>query len=397
MKKDIIKLLNLQNVWVDTWQIRKDEIVVKIRSPKTKDICPRCGITSGRIHQYHRRRIKHSIWQSRRVILDLKVKRFYCKYCKKPFTEYISNIDRKRTTKNFRNIVLKDMSNQSLNSVKKQNKISHSTMYDILKENYDNTKNIDWKKQGKNITLGIDEHSFRGRGRFVLTATNITKKKLLMIGKDHSIKTLSNFLNNTDKARIKEVCIDMKQGYLNTILKELPNAKVVVDKFHVVSHANKVMNEVRSIVIGKEYRTKKLMSWGKEKLNDADTIRLKMLFEKYKAFPSLYQAYFIKEKVRDFYKLKNKKKASVKLAQIIMFCETSNSNYLKNLGRTFRRWREYILNYFNKYSTNAFTEGVHTKIKMMKRVSFGFRNVNHYIAKMMLAFAPLLYVIHHTY
>jgi len=31
----------------------------------------------------------------------------------------------------------------------------------------------------------------------------------------------------------------------------------------------------------------------------------------------------------------------------------------------------------------------------MKRVSFGFRNINNYIAKMMLAFVPLFLVVNH--
>ncbi|MBI3626575.1 transposase, partial [Candidatus Uhrbacteria bacterium] len=52
---------------------------------------------------------------------------------------------------------------------------------------------------------------------------------------------------------------------------------------------------------------------------------------------------------------------------------------------------------FNNRSTNAFTEGVHTKIKLMKRVSFGFRNVFNYISKMTLAFLPplLILALHH--
>ena len=69
-------------------------------------------------------------------------------------------------------------------------------------------------------------------------------------------------------------------------------------------------------------------------------------------------------------------------------------NYITVLFETINR---------NRYmeTTNGFTEGCHTKIKMMKRVSFGFRNINNYIAKMMLAFIPLFemtnYLLnHHT-
>lgn len=395
MRKDIIKLLGLQSVWVDTWQIQKDKIIVKIRSPKTKEMCPKCEATSERIHSHKRRKIRHSIWEDKPVILDLHTRRFYCRKCNKPFTEYIPGIDKRRTTINFRNMLLKELKTNSLNQVKEKAKTSNSIIYSVLKDNHQKLKDVNWKEQGKNITLGIDEHSFRGHN-MALTITNITKKKLLMIGKNDSIKLVEEFLKNADKSRISEVCIDMKAGYLKAIQKELPEAKITIDKFHVIFHANQIMDTVRSIVVDKGYRIRKLMLFGKERLIQADKLKLDYTFQKYKAFPSLYQAYFIKEKLRDFYKLKDKKKASLKLAEIIMFCETSNSRYIKDLSKTLRYWGKYILNYFNKFSTNAFTEGCHTKIKMMKRVSFGFRNINNYIAKMTLAFTPILWIIHNT-
>ena len=52
-------------------------------------------------------------------------------------------------------------------------------------------------------------------------------------------------------------------------------------------------------------------------------------------------------------------------------------------GRTLQRWSPHILNFFDHRTTNAYTEGIHTKIKMIKRVSFGFR-----IRKMLLCILP---------
>ena len=54
-----------------------------------------------------------------------------------------------------------------------------------------------------------------------------------------------------------------------------------------------------------------------------------------------------------------------------------------------RRWKEQILNYFDNRTTNAFTEGVHTKIKKIKRVSYGFRNVDVYVRKVALSLIPI--------
>jgi transposase len=396
MKQDIKKLLGLQNVWVDSWEIKDREIVVRIRSPRTNCMCPHCTSSTKRVHQYKSRKILHSIWQSRQVILHLKFRRFYCNHCQKAFTEYIHDFDKRRTTENFRKLILKDLARNSLSYVNKITNISPPVLYSVLKENQEKFKEINWEEQGEKFVLGIDEHSYRGRN-LVLTATNITKKKLLMVGRDDRLKTLSEFLKKADKKRIFEVCIDMKRGYLNTIKKELPGAKITVDKFHVIAYANKNMDAVRSILVAKQgYHVRRILLKGKEKLNDREKIKLENLFKKFEKFSSLYQSYFIKEKLRDFYRLKNKSEARKKLDNIIMFCENSQSSYMRSFGKTLFRWKENILNYFDNYSTNAFTEGVHTKIKMIKRISFGFRNIDNYIAKVTLAFIPFFILIQHT-
>jgi transposase len=395
MKQDIKKLLGLQNVWVDSWEIQDKEFVVRIRSPRTNCVCPYCTNSVTRVHQRKIRKIKHSIWQSRRVILHLKFRRFYCNRCQKAFTEYIAGFDRRRTTENFRQILIKEMSRNSLSYVKQNNDISPPVLYAVLRENYERFKEIDWEEQGEQFTLGIDEHSYRGRN-LVFTATNITERKLLMVGQDDRLATLAEFLKKADRKRISEVCIDMKMGYRNVIERELPKARITIDKFHVVAYANKNLDEVRSIVVEKGYHVRKILFKGKEKLNDREKVKLETLFKKFENFPSLYEAYFIKEKLRDFYRLKNKSEARKKFNLMLMYCEHSESSYMKDFGKTLFRWKENILNYFDNFETNAFTEGVHTKIKMIKRISFGFRNINNYIAKVTLAFIPLLWLIQHT-
>lgn len=395
MKKDIKKLLGLQHLWVDGYELKGKEFFVHVRVPRKYCMCPYCTNSTRKVHQYKTRKLKHSIWQEKAVILLFRQRRFYCKKCRKAFTEHSPGIDKRSTTQNFRSILLKNMARSSLQYSMENTNVSSSVLYDVLLGNY-RAQKIDWEKQGKKFTLGIDEHSYRGK-KMALTITNITKKNLLMVRRDDRISTVEEFLKNCDKQRIQEVCIDMKRGFLNAVLRELPCAKVTVDKFHVIAYANKMMDEVRSIIVGKNYNVRKALFKGKERLNGREKQKLEFIFEKYKNFPSLYEAYFIKEKVRDFYKSGNRKEAERKMDKLIMLCDNSNSKYITDFGKTLRRWREYILNYFIRRSTNAFTEGVHTKIKMIKRMSFGFRNIDNYIAKIALAFMPFLLVNHHTF
>jgi hypothetical protein len=56
-----------------------------------------------------------------------------------------------------------------------------------------------------------------------------------------------------------------------------------------------------------------------------------------------------------------------------------------NTWRTLAWWREQILSYFDDRVTNAFAEGITNKIKVLKRLSYGFRNAERYRYKVLLA------------
>ena len=93
----------------------------------------------------------------------------------------------------------------------------------------------------------------------------------------------------------------------------------------------------------------------------------------------------MKEALRNFYRLKHKKTAEKRLKDLIEIALLSDDAAMMQWGRTLKRWSRYILNYFDNRTTNAYTEGIHTKIKMIKRVSFGFRNVDVYVRKVLLS------------
>jgi len=84
----------------------------------------------------------------------------------------------------------------------------------------------------------------------------------------------------------------------------------------------------------------------------------------------------------------SREEAAKLLDLIILNLRLEDDAELIRWGNTLRRWREPILNYFDNATTNGFTEGCNTKIKMLKRVSYGLRNVEVYWRKMLLGFVP---------
>jgi len=76
------------------------------------------------------------------------------------------------------------------------------------------------------------------------------------------------------------------------------------------------------------------------------------------------------------------------LDNIILNLKAGDDGELIRWCNTLKRWQVPILNHFDNRTTNGFTEGCNTKIKMLKRLSYGLRNVEVCWRKMLLGFVP---------
>ena len=402
MNNNISKMFNLQGLLIDRIENFEREIIINCRSPRIFTRCPNCNQSTNKIHQFNFRKVKHGKLDHKHIILNLRIRRFKCKKCGKIFTEKITGIDGRKTTNNFRCQTLDWLQRNSFNYIANKFDISSSTLTRYLLK-MANDWQIDWGTE-KITKLGIDEHSFRGRN-LVISITDLSNHKLLAILKSDNQKTLEAFLKSVPdlaKKHLEEICIDLCSSYQTVIKRCLPKAKIVADRFHVEELAKRTLDDIRQVVQSEEGKRKihlkKLLLTNKENLTDLELKKLELAFIKYQKFPVLKEAWFIKEKIRKIYWSSNKKEALKKFQEVTMLLETTHySRYFQTLLKTMRNWQDEILNYFQNKTTNGFTEGCHTKIKMMKRVSFGFRNINNYIAKMMLAFLPLIWIInYHT-
>jgi transposase len=404
MKKDINKLFNLQGVLCDKLEFKDedDKVIINIRSPKKFVACPYCQKTTKKVHGIKYRKIYHSILDAKIVILKVKQRRLKCRYCQKVFTESIKSIDRRKTTVNFRLQLLKWLQRNSFSYIALKFKISPSTLVRYLLDINSDIK-IDWANI--NCTkIGIDEHSFRGK-KMVITITDLSNKKLLAVLKGDSKEEIRRFLLSIPEKYLKlinEACSDLRTSFKSVIKECLPKAIHTADRFHVESLFRRALDEIRTVVqeegVGRRMNMKKILWANKDVLNDYELKRLDMIFQKYQNYPVLKQAWIIKEQVIYMYRAKTEQEARKRYNHVMMLLETPEySKYLNTLKNTFKKWRDPILNYFKYKTTNGFTEGCHTKIKMIKRVSYGFRNIDNYIAKITLAFLPLIWLIsYHT-
>lgn len=399
----IVNFLGLQGFRVGDISFVNDEILVCVKLWRKTATCPICGRRTKKLHQYSKeKKVFHKLWGEKKIFLVGRKRRWRCKHCGKVFTEDWPLVARwSRKTTAAEEEILKLLRDNSFNKLEEHWQISDTVSRGVINKLKAEPSWFE-ESQQKKIKLGVDEHSFRGRD-LVITITNLGKHRVKAILPDDRQETLKNFLQKIPeriKMKIVEVCIDMKPAFSEVVKEVLPNAKIVVDHFHVIQDANRRVDEARRIEQEATRRTikKYIFAKGVERLKENEKLLLQFYYEKY---PLLREWHWGKEQLRSLYRLKTKEEAHDHLMRIIHSFEEHDDAAMNDWGRTLRRWKEYILNYFDNRTTNAYTEGAHTKIKLLKRLSYGFRNVEVYVRKMLLAFVPFTLIpmvnFYHTF
>lgn len=353
-------------------------------------VCPKCNRKSKELFaNVGQRIVKHSKYEGKLVNLSLPKRRFYCKHCGKPFSvqpEFIQS--RARTTDNFALEAVYALSRSSFSTVCESYQTSHSFLSSSLKK-----LDLDKPWPKGELRLGFDEHAY-AKSKMMVTVTELKSKTLLAILPEYSRQAVKNYLDSKAEAelsRIVELCFDMRFKQRKTVQEYFPDVPVVIDKFHVLFRLAHLIDQDRRFICpglgrGKFENLSRVMRKPIYKLKQRESDYLDKMFTTY---PELKVRWNIYQELSRFYNSKSKNEGRARLAKIREHIgELDKFSSLKPFARTLKNLEKDILNYFDHRTTNAFTEGVHTKIKMLKRTSYGFKNPEVYIKKMMLAFLP---------
>jgi len=382
-------LLGLKDYKVGEVWGGEDRVMVKT-VVKGREKCPHCG--SGKVYGHGMckpREVLHTWSNGKKVYLELHRRRWKCRDCKRTFAEGKGLVrSRSRLTRPAEAEALWQLKDRNFSQVTRELGIGYGTLRRLLEREIDEEA-LSFIQDENEIYLGIDEHSFRHQ-ELVHTVTEVKKRKMLGVLRDDRIATLKKFLSKVPRSKVKEVCIDMKDGLRKAVEAVFPLARVVVDPFHVIADSNKRMDEARRIELD-VYRKrqvqipKKIFLVGREKLTEEKKQKVDTLLEKY---PGLKGFYWAKEKIRELYRQPSRGEATKLLENIIFNLKSADDAELIRWGNTLKHWREPILNHFDNHTTNGFTEGCNTKIKMLKRISYGLKSVEVYWRKMLLGFVP---------
>lgn len=192
--KLLTELLDLEGVKVRAHRVHVGiGIILQVESIHSDSTCPRCGTKSRRLHQNHRYIVKDLPFGEKPVFLEINRRQFKCIQCRKPFTEELDFVRKKRSyTKRLAEKTLQEVLEKNIHSVAKAGIVTTEEIERMLK---DASEGLSDFKPSQLKRLGIDEIALvKGKGNYCAVLVDIDSKKLLAILEKRTQEELRKFL-----------------------------------------------------------------------------------------------------------------------------------------------------------------------------------------------------------
>ena len=322
------------------------------------------------------------------TLLRLKKRRFQCKSCRSVTVAETSIVEKNHQISNLvRQKVTQLLTEKvSLTDIARRLRVSTSTVYRKLdqftfKEHYDKLPAV----------MSWDEFGFK-KGELAFVAQNYETNELITILDNRRQTTIRNyFLKYPLKVRqqVQFITMDMSGAYIPLARKLFPNAKIVLDRFHIIQHLGRAFLKTRIAIMNqfdkkslpyralknhwrlfqKDSRKLSLNSFYsktfRQTLAPHEVVAKTLVFSKELTdYYTLYQLllfHFQEKRVDEFFELIEENRSKV-------------NHYFQTVFRTFLRHKQYIKNALETDYSNAKLEATNRLIKDIKRLGFGFRN-----------------------
>lgn len=409
----ILNLLNIkdENIHIITESKekivnRKNYKIIEGILTYTPEYCPCCGIinhsTNDIIKWGFRKNCIVKIPKLGNCFtrLILHKQRFFCKHCNNTFIAETNLVNRNKNISNNTSLQIKLelMKKQSEKDIAERMDVSVSVIDRILNEISSNTilrhptlpKSMNWDefKATKDT---------KGKMAFIITDND--NSNLFDINNSRKSRDLEKYFRRYSKKerdKVKHISTDFYSGYIHLANKLFKNADISIDRFHIVIQAYNALNSTRiklcyksnpnynklkdywKLIVKNEKDLsdeKKYSKHFKKEISQKDIVEFLINTDKtLKATYECYQGLINSLKENNFNKFKS-----------ITFNQNKNiSEKMKQALKLYKENIKYIENSFKYDINNGIIEGTNNLIKCLKRIAFGYRKYNHFIARIFL-------------
>lgn len=395
--------LDLPEVRILKSDLSGREIVITVESTRSWAICPKCGERIEEFHSFGRQlRLRHLPILGRPVMIEIRPKRFRCPRCENhpTTTQKLDWYDeRSPHTKAYDQWLLLSLIGSTVADVARKERLTYERVEGALERLLASEVNRD-EIQALEI-LGLDEIALKkGHRDFVVPVTTRTadgELKLLALLPNRQRETVEAFLRQIAarlRRQVRDVCTDMYEGYTSAVREALPEARIVVDRFHVAKAyrdcadqlRKEAQRELKAELSETEYEALKGTMWlfrrDPEELEKEEQERLELLFE---CAPDLKQAHELREKLTTIFETEQSKESGrTAIEDWQKRVRESGLRCFDSFLKTLSNWMEEITNYFVSRLTSGFVEGFNKKLKVLKRRCYGITNLKHLYQRLRL-------------
>ncbi|WP_371502084.1 ISL3 family transposase [Streptococcus pseudopneumoniae] len=404
----ITKLLDIKDPNIQILDIiNKDthkEIIAKLDYDAPS--CPECGNQLKKYDFQKPSKIPYLETTGIPTRILLRKRRFKCYHCSKMMIAETSIVKKNHQIPRIINqkIAQKLIEKISMTDIAHQLSISTSTVIRKLNDFHFecNVRNLpkimSWDVEtvrGVTVSIGRWKMSFIAQDFDKLNIITVLEGRTQAVIRDHFLK-----YDRVVRCRVKIITMDMFSPYYDLARQLFPNAKIVLDRFHIVQHLSRAMSRVRVQIMNQfdrkshEYkaikRYWKLIQQDSRKLSDKrfyrPTFRMhltnKEILDKLLSYSedlkhhyNLYQLllfHFQNKEPDKFFEL-----IEDNLKQVHPLFQTVFKTFLKD--------KEKIVNALQLHYSNAKLEATNNLIKLIKRNAFGFRNFENFKKRIFIA------------
>lgn len=373
--------------------VRENEnyLVIEL-SPLSKPSCPICSKKASSAHDTKTRIIREASILGKITHLEIPVRRVKCCGIK---TEEISWLSKEaRMTLRMQLYTEKLCKILPMSHIAKHLCLHWSTVRKIDKARL--SRDVPEPRYSQVTKLVMDEFAIHKGHRYATVIANAETLEVLWVGMGRSRECIRPFFEELGEfcPKIEAVAMDMNTSFDLEVKEQCKNAEVVYDLFHVIAKfGREVIDRVRvdrANELKEDKKARKAVKRGrwlllknKTNLNDEQQVKLKDLLE---ANTPLSTVYLLKEGLKDIWKSHSVWDAYRKWKEWYSQVHEATIPALTQFARKLKPYFRGIIS-SAKYplGTNAL-EGMNNKIKVIKRMAYGYRDTDYFFLKIRDAF-----------
>lgn len=352
-------------------------------------LCHECNEPAHRVHSRGRKFVRDLDFADRHMLLQIEYRKVVCRHCRAVKVEKLDFVDIHQRVTHRLAAYAAELCRRglSVDAVAHHLNLDPKTVKAIdqaaLEREFGETRYDGLQR------LAIDEIAVRRGHRYMTVVLDYDTGRVVWMGEGRQIATLDEFFGKMPenvRAGIQAVALDMWEPYIASIRKWCPQADIVFDLFHVVKAFNEVIDDVRN----EEF--KRADAEGKKTLKGTKYLFLKnwgnlqhdqrrRLDEILDLNERLNTVYWLKDFLAHIWEYHIPGWAEGAIAEWCTIAREDGHPALLRFAHKLERYQYGIVNHCKHRIHTSKLEGVNNKIKVVKRVAYGFRDLHYFALK----------------